>query len=229
MKTVYQTDADGVYLSQTEAMESPREPGVYLIPAGCVEIEPPAADDGKVAVWTGDAWTLVVDHRGEVWYLDGEAITIDIVGDPAELGYSATALEPSLEDLRAAKVAAITAAADALLSAGAPVDSGLHVALDDGSRADLTAMAATATAASAGAVVWLDSYARGWIAIENVRIPLATPAAGLALAAAVGDYYAAIVQRRRDLKDAALSVEDAAALDAIDITAGWPAASIGGT
>ncbi|MBS1164203.1 MAG: hypothetical protein H6R00_228 [Proteobacteria bacterium] len=130
--------------------------------------------------------------------------------------------EPSLDSLRTDKIADIAAAADALLAAGAPVTGGLHVALDDGSRADLTAMAATATAASANAVPWPESYSRGWIAIENVRIPLAAPGAGLMLAASAGDYYAAIVQHRRDLKDAALAAEDAAALDAIDIAAGWP-------
>lgn len=133
-------------------------------------------------------------------------------------------LEPtwSLDDIRAAKLAAISATADALLATGVPIDGGLHIALDDGSRADLTAMAATATAASAGAVTWPESYSRGWISVENVRIPLATPVAGLTLAASVGNWYAAIVQHRRDLKDAALAAEDAAALDAIDETAGWP-------
>lgn len=129
---------------------------------------------------------------------------------------------PSMEDLRKAKIDDITTFGDTLLSAGAPVAGGLHVALDDGSRADLTAMAATATAAASGAVAWPDSYARGWIAIENVRIPLATPAAGLMLAASVGNYYAAVVQHRRDLKDQALAAVDAAALDAVDISAGWP-------
>ena len=82
--------------------------------------------------------------------------------------------------------------------------------------------AAKSTAASAGAVTWPESYSRGWITTENVRIPLETPSAGLALAASVGSWYAAIVQRRRDLKDAALAAEDAAALDAIDVTTGWP-------
>lgn len=129
---------------------------------------------------------------------------------------------PSLIALRVAKLAKISATADALLSAGAPVSGGLHVALDDGSRADLTAMASTATAASTGAVSWPDTYSRGWITIENVRIPLSTPADGLALAASVGEWYAAVVQHRRDLKDAALAAEDAAALDAIDVTTGWP-------
>lgn len=130
---------------------------------------------------------------------------------------------PSFEDLRAAKLSSITASADALLSKGASVSGGLHVALDNGSRADLTAMAATATAAASGAVSWPDSFSRGWITIENVRIPLATAAAGLTLAAAVGNYYAAIVQHRRDLKDAVIAAGDAASLDAIDISAGWPA------
>ena len=130
--------------------------------------------------------------------------------------------EATIDDLRAAKIAAIVAAADALLATGAPVNGGLHVALDDGARADLTAMATTATAAASGAIAWPEAYARGWITIENTRIPIVTPAAGLTLAASVGDWYAAIVQHRRDLKDAALAAEDAAALDAIDVTTGWP-------
>lgn len=221
-KAVYQCDSSGVFIDVTEAFESPLEPGVFHLPAGCVEAEPPAAEAGKVVVWTGDAWTLVADHRGEVWYVDGDAATIDFIGDPAERGYSATAPEPTIEDLRSAKIAAINMAADALLGAGAPVDGGLHVALDDGSRADLTAMAATATAALAGAISWPEGYARGWITIENVPIPLATAAVGLTLAATVGDWYAAIIQHRRDLKDAALAAADKAALDAIDETAGWP-------
>jgi hypothetical protein len=128
-----------------------------------------------------------------------------------------------ISELRAAKAAGIARKAGELLTAGAPVAGGLHVALDDGSRADLTAMAATATVAASGAVPWPESYARGWITIENVRIPLATPSAGLALAASVGNYYAALIQHRRDLKDAALAAENEAALDVLDISAGWPA------
>ena len=129
----------------------------------------------------------------------------------------------TLDDRRATALAGIASTADALLAGGAPVTDGLHVALDDGSRADLTAMAATATAAASGAVTWPDSYSRGWISIENVRIPLPVPAAGLALAAVVGDWYARVVQHRRDLKDQVLAAADEAALDAIDIAAGWPA------
>ena len=221
-KTVYQTDASGLFVEEVEARESPLEPGVYMIPAGCVEVPPPAAQAKKAAVWTADAWTLVADHRGEVWFDGDKTVTVDFVGDPGENGLSPEPPAPSLIALRVAKLAKISATADALLSAGAPVSGGLHVALDDGARADLTAMATTATAAASGAIAWPESYSRGWITVENVRIPLATPADGLALAASVGNYYAAIVQRRRDLKDAVLAAPTADALAAIDIDAGWP-------
>lgn len=155
-----------------------------------------------------------IDASDEVfprWLYDGESFAAPI--DP----------DPTLEDLRTQTLAEIAAKAGDLLSVGAPVSDGLHIALDDGSRADLTAMAATATAAASGAVSWPVSYSRGWITIENVRIPLSTPAAGLTLAASVGNHYAAIIQHRRDLKDAAIAANDAAALDALDINAGWPA------
>ena len=220
---VYQTDADGLFVGPTVADEDPFSPGTYLVPGGCVETAPPDAIVGHARRWSGNAWEQVPDHRGETWYRGVEAVTIKDIGNPAEMGLSQSLPAPTLDDLRATKLAAITSAANALLAAGAPATGGLHVALDDGSRSDLTAMAATASAAASGAASWPESYARGWIAVENVRIPLPTPAAGLTLAASVGDWYAAVVQHRRDLKDAALAAEDTAALDAIDHSAGWPA------
>lgn len=175
------------------------------------------------------AWTTI-DEVSDAMRAEYRIGTIEIAPDPNPGPYRKyNGMEwytdtpvPTLDEVRGAKTAAIDAAAHALLATGAPVSVGLHIALDEGSRADLTAMAATATAAASGAVPWPESYARGWITIENVRIPLATPADGLALAALVGNYYATIVQHRRDLKDAALAAETAEALNAIDETAGWP-------
>lgn len=88
-KTVYQCDEDGVLLGPTEAFESPLEPGVFPLPAGCVAEEPPS-EDGKIAVWSGDSWSLVTDCRGEVWYSEGLPVTVDFVGSPAERGLSPT-------------------------------------------------------------------------------------------------------------------------------------------
>ena len=58
-KIVYQLDENGVFTGTTEADESPREPGVYLIPAGCIEVEPPPHVDGKLRVFRNDAWAYV--------------------------------------------------------------------------------------------------------------------------------------------------------------------------
>ncbi|MGY0794315.1 hypothetical protein ACW7BJ_33625 [Azospirillum argentinense] len=55
---VYQTDRDGYYVGATEADESPLEPGIFLIPAGCVEEEPPAVADGGRARWMDAGWIV---------------------------------------------------------------------------------------------------------------------------------------------------------------------------
>lgn len=229
-RAVYQCDADGVYVGIATSYESPLEPGVFPLPAGCVEQAPPEPAAQQVAQMIDGVWELVPDHRGETWYLGQEPIIVDFVGNPRERGLSLVPVdvpvpstEPTLAELRVVKLSAIVAKADELLSIGALASDALHIALDDGSRGDLTAMATAATNAIAGTLPWPESYSRGWISIENVRIPLPTPAAGLTLAAKVGDYYAAIIQHRRDLKDAALAAETVDALDAIDISAGWPA------
>jgi thiamine monophosphate synthase len=137
-------------------------------------------------------------------------------GRPAAFGYVA-----SLDDVRAARVAAVSHKANALLDDGYPVAGGQHISMSDASRADLSAMATTALAATAGAVSWPDSYKIGWITTENIRVPLDTPAEGLALAASVGDYYARIKQYARSLKDELLAADDETALNAIDIDHGW--------
>jgi len=112
-KTVYQTDVSGLFVGEVQARESPLEPSVYMIPAGCVEVPPPVAEIKKVAVWMADAWALVADHRGEVWFVGGEAVTVDFVGDPRERGFSPKLPTLSLFDLRRSTKAAVDASAEA--------------------------------------------------------------------------------------------------------------------
>lgn len=59
-KTVFQTDRAGLLVGETQADESPLEPGVFLMPAGTVEKAPPKkwADD-KWPRWNGAKWELV--------------------------------------------------------------------------------------------------------------------------------------------------------------------------
>lgn len=56
---VYQTNPQGIYIGPVRADESPLEPGVWLIPGGCVETPPPAIPNGMMAVWDGNAWDLM--------------------------------------------------------------------------------------------------------------------------------------------------------------------------
>ena len=56
----YQFDLAGLYLGETLADESPREPGVYLVPAGCTLTPPPAeVPAGQWPRWNGKAWALI--------------------------------------------------------------------------------------------------------------------------------------------------------------------------
>lgn len=56
----YQFDLAGLYLGETEADESPMEPGVYLLPAHCTLVAPPAAvPEGRWPRFNGATWGLV--------------------------------------------------------------------------------------------------------------------------------------------------------------------------
>lgn len=59
-KTVFQLDNAGMLLGKTQADESPLEPGVFLLPARCVEAAPPEEwPDEKWPRWNGYSWDLV--------------------------------------------------------------------------------------------------------------------------------------------------------------------------
>lgn len=58
MKTVIQLNEQGYYTGTATAFESPLEPGVFLIPAGCVDVEHPVIPENTLAKWQGDSWTF---------------------------------------------------------------------------------------------------------------------------------------------------------------------------
>lgn len=59
-KTVYQTNYSGLYIGETTADESPLEPDVFLIPAGCVELAPPSEwPENQWPRWNGLKWELI--------------------------------------------------------------------------------------------------------------------------------------------------------------------------
>lgn len=93
-KPVCQLDADNLYLHQTEADLDPlAEDGGYLLPAGCVDTQPPEARAGFAARWQPEknAWQYLPDHRGKTAYRtdDGAEVRVEQVGElPAGLTFA---------------------------------------------------------------------------------------------------------------------------------------------
>jgi len=54
----YQTNSNGVFVGTVNSDESPLEPGVFLLPAGAVTVEPPAFEEDQFAVWDGEGWMV---------------------------------------------------------------------------------------------------------------------------------------------------------------------------
>ena len=65
MKLVSQLNSAGYFLNATFADESPLEPGVYLLPAGCIDQTPPDIPNGRLALWDfkNSKWDFVVNEE----------------------------------------------------------------------------------------------------------------------------------------------------------------------
>lgn len=95
-KTVYNYDPDtGEYLGLETAHESPMEPGVYLMPAHSTETAPPEAGEHQAAVYRNGAWTLVEDHRGEIYYDTATQERHDIKALDEAISNTWTQIEPT--------------------------------------------------------------------------------------------------------------------------------------
>ena len=93
-KPVCQLDADGFYLHQTVADQDPMQPENWLIPAGCIEAEPPEVKPEQAAKWQPEkkAWQYLPDYRGKTAYRtdNGQPETVETVGElPAHLTLTA--------------------------------------------------------------------------------------------------------------------------------------------
>ncbi|TCV69019.1 hypothetical protein [Pseudomonas fluorescens] len=88
-KLVYQTDHLGIFIGAVAAEESPLEPGVWMIPGGCVETPPPSIPEHKAAWWNGRDWQLVDHFSGVVVYSieTGEPRTLEGF-EPVPAGYT---------------------------------------------------------------------------------------------------------------------------------------------
>lgn len=69
MKTIYQCDVTtGEFLYELTAREDPENPGEFLLPAGCIDKQPPKEKPGYVRVWENGDWVHKIDLRGKYIY-----------------------------------------------------------------------------------------------------------------------------------------------------------------
>lgn len=118
---VYKYDAKtGVYAGNVQAQESPREPGVYLIPAMATEVMPPLTDKNECAVCENGKWTVKPNFRGtKYWLPDGSehSITEINVVPPADALFEKPIIPATFEDAKASKLSEINGACDSILNA----------------------------------------------------------------------------------------------------------------
>ena len=89
-KPVCQLDAEGFYVCQTVADADPMQPENWLIPAGCIDTEPPEVKPNLAAKWQPESktWAYLPDHRDKTAYRtdNGQPETVETVGElPAHL------------------------------------------------------------------------------------------------------------------------------------------------
>lgn len=136
-KTVCQLDADGLFVTTTPAWPDPMQPESWLIPAGCIDTEPPAAKAGQAAKWDAAAkkWQYIPDHRGQTAYRtdNGQPETVQTAGElSSELTLTPRPSEYHVWDGKAwvlSESAAAQALADAQAQGAAQINDAVEAVL----------------------------------------------------------------------------------------------------
>jgi hypothetical protein len=117
MKTVFQTDSQGIYVGPVTAWPDEHEEGRWLIPFGAVETHPPELSDHQAAQWTGTEWTVIADFRGfSYWLADRSQHTISEVAVKPPAAYLEADPGPSADEIAEADKKAVKEEARQLLA-----------------------------------------------------------------------------------------------------------------
>ncbi|HVJ54881.1 MAG TPA: DUF4376 domain-containing protein [Aliidongia sp.] len=126
-----------------------------------------------------------------------------------------------LPAVQSAAMIAAQAHYDAIIAAGF-FYQGKSFQIDPASQANMAAAGAMALGSITNPASNPWPAAFDWIAVDNSRVPMTAPQT-YAFTYAAGGYVSACILYHRSLKDQILAATSAAAAQAIDVTAGWPA------
>ena len=213
------------YTGTQSAPDSPREPGVYLIPANSTELEPPAAGEHQAACFVDGAWLLKADYRGEKYYstvdqseheikelgVDPDATWTDIAPTDSAAEWDSAAgawVVPFATVLKERKRRAIWAAGDAELAA--IKTNYTQAEIESWSKQEQGAKDITAGSTTTDAAVFVANIAAAR------QISTATLVSKiLANVAAYGALSAAVIGQQQRLDTAITAAATQAALDAV--------------
>lgn len=89
----YQTDQNGIYISEVDCQPSPLEDGKFLIPEGAYIDSPPKCKENEIPKRVGNTWTKVSNFSNDIYY---HKITMSSkvfkIGEPFDDSY--TKLQP---------------------------------------------------------------------------------------------------------------------------------------
>lgn len=106
---VHHYDENGEYRATTIALESPLEPGVFLVPNNATTLAPPEDIPGMACVFRDGQWTHVLDKRRTVYWLshDDRRVIKEIGEDLPECAMLEQPPAPPQPVIRATEVDAI--------------------------------------------------------------------------------------------------------------------------
>lgn len=87
-----------------------------------IEAEPPEYSENQAARWTGEAWEIIPDYRGQIVYAAGREIFWGKAGELPEGVSPARAQDVDLPALKTAKISHLNAAAQAFINTSAEID-----------------------------------------------------------------------------------------------------------
>jgi len=186
LKNVYTYDDEGFFNGVQTIMESPLEPGAWLMPPNCTEIKP-GVDEAHFARWNGQAWEavakpacaddfvgLVVSHKTDTAhriemrklmqkFCDGNQDFITTLDDKHEFWTTAKKPDPTPEEL---EKQALDQAKAERASAVSKIVVEVDGMLFDGDEQAQTRMGRTVAGAVALGVD-IETEKRTWVLADN--------------------------------------------------------------